>query len=211
MSDSRRRILDRLSAIDGANNGANSAAKKDHHRESALRARLNNPLRYPGPVVDQPLEAFEANLAALGVTLHRLAPGQSPVQWLDGFCASHTIKDCSRALFGELSLKVPLNEGRESECLVTAVDAAVAETGTLMILSRRPAESRALFLAHRHVAVVRQDQILARQEQAWDHLRAQSSMPARVHFITGPSKTGDVEQTLVVGAHGPVSLDVLLL
>ena len=63
-----------------------------------------------------------------------------------------------------------------------------------------------------HIAVLRATDILAYSEDVWAKLRNKvGSMPRTVNFITGPSRTGDVEQMLQLGAHGPRGLHVILL
>ena len=49
-------------------------------------------------------------------------------------------------------------------------------------------------------------------EQAWDMARAEfGQMPRAVNFISGPSRTGDIEQTIVLGAHGPYRVHVIIV
>jgi L-lactate dehydrogenase complex protein LldG len=94
---------------------------------------------------------------------------------------------------------------------VTASFAAVAETGTLMLLSGPEAPTRNNFLPDTHVVVLRASQVVASYEDGWDRLRAQGPMPRTVNFITGPSRTGDIEQRIVLGAHGPRRLHIVLV
>ena len=63
-----------------------------------------------------------------------------------------------------------------------------------------------------HIVVLRASDIVAYSEDVWAKLRNElGSMPRTVNFITGPSRTGDVEQMLQLGAHGPRCLHVLLI
>jgi L-lactate dehydrogenase complex protein LldG len=94
---------------------------------------------------------------------------------------------------------------------VTASFAAVAETGTLMLLSGPESPTRNNFLPDTHVVVLRASQVVASYEDGWDRLRAQGPMPRTVNFITGPSRTGDIEQRIVLGAHGPRRLHIVLV
>src|ERR1700744_3504549 len=86
--------------------------------------------------------------------------------------------------------------------------AAVAETGTLMLTSGEATPTTLNFLPDTHIVVVRGWQVVATYEDGWDLLRAQSAdklwgLPRTVNFITGPSRTGDIEQRIELGAHGP--------
>ncbi len=94
---------------------------------------------------------------------------------------------------------------------ITASFAAIAETGTLMLLSGPDSPTRNNFLPDTHVVVLRASEVVAAYEDGWDRLRAQGPMPRTVNFITGPSRTGDIEQRLVLGAHGPRRLHIVLI
>ena len=102
---------------------------------------------------------------------------------------------------------------RESDKVgVTEVFCAIAETGTLMMLSGAQTPAVSSLLPETHIAVVRVSQIVAAMEEAWQRLRATPNYPPRaVNFISGPSRTADIEQTLTFGAHGPYRVHVLLL
>ncbi len=94
---------------------------------------------------------------------------------------------------------------------VTGSFAAIAETGTLMLVSGPETPTRNNFLPDTHIVVLRASQVVAAYEDGWDRLRATGSMPRTVNFITGPSRTGDIEQRLVLGAHGPRRLHIVLV
>ena len=89
--------------------------------------------------------------------------------------------------------------------------AAVAETGTLMLVSGAATPTTLNFLPDTHIVVVRAGQVVASYEDGWDLLRAQGAMPRTVNFVTGPSRTGDIEQRIQLGAHGPRRLHVVLV
>ena len=94
---------------------------------------------------------------------------------------------------------------------ITGAFAAVAETGTLMLVSGPDTPTRNNFLPDTHVVVLRASEVVAAYEDGWDRLRAAGAMPRTVNFITGPSRTGDIEQRLVLGAHGPRRLHIVLI
>jgi len=90
--------------------------------------------------------------------------------------------------------------------------AAVAETGTLMLISGEATPTTLNFLPDTHIVVLRSGQVVASYEDGWDLLRARSdTLPRTVNFITGPSRTGDIEQKIELGAHGPRRLHVILI
>lgn len=101
---------------------------------------------------------------------------------------------------------------------VTACLAGVAETGTLMLASGPESPTRNNFLPDYHIVVMRADQVVATYEDGFDRLRALRrasdgswTMPRTVNFITGPSRTGDIEQKIELGAHGPRRLHIVLV
>jgi len=95
---------------------------------------------------------------------------------------------------------------------VTGAYAGVAETGSLVLLSGPESPTTLNFLPDDHVIVARESRIVPHIEDVWARMRAEKvAMPRTVNFITGPSKTADVEQTIQEGAHGPRRLHVILL
>jgi L-lactate dehydrogenase complex protein LldG len=95
---------------------------------------------------------------------------------------------------------------------VTGAYAAVAETGSLVLLSAPESPTTLNFLPDDHLIVVRESQIVTHIEDVWVRMRNDKrAMPRTVNFITGPSKTADIEQTMQEGAHGPRRLHVILL
>jgi L-lactate dehydrogenase complex protein LldG len=94
---------------------------------------------------------------------------------------------------------------------LTPCFAAIAETGTLMLISGSATPTTLNFLPDTHIVVVRAEQIVATYEDGWDRLRAAEELPRAVNFITGPSRTGDIEQRIVLGAHGPRRLHIILV
>lgn len=102
----------------------------------------------------------------------------------------------------------------EDSTSVTGTFAGIAETGTLMMASGPEAPITLNFLPENHIVVLRASQVTGTYEEAWVSLRAAlgpGRMPRAVNFITGPSRTGDIEQTILLGAHGPRRLHVLLV
>lgn len=94
---------------------------------------------------------------------------------------------------------------------LTACLAGIAETGTLMLASGPAAPTTLNFLPDTHIVVLRAGQVVAGYEDGWDLLRARGAMPRTVNLITGPSRTGDIEQRIQLGAHGPRRLHIVLI
>lgn len=91
---------------------------------------------------------------------------------------------------------------------------AVAETGTLVLVSGSDNPTRLNFLPDNHIVVIEAKDIVGDYESIWPRLREKFGdglMPRVVNFITGPSRSADIEQTLIMGAHGPRRLHVIVV
>lgn len=88
----------------------------------------------------------------------------------------------------------------------------VAETGTLAMLSGPDNPVTLNFLPEHHIVVIKAEEVAGDMETIWARLRAAqgSAMPRTVNFITGPSRSADIEQTLLLGAHGPRALHIII-
>lgn len=96
--------------------------------------------------------------------------------------------------------------------VLTEAYAAVAETGSLVMLSSADSPTSLNFLPDNYICLLRKDRIVRHIEDVWDRIRQDAGqLPRAVNFITGPSRTADVEQTIQLGAHGPRRLHVILL
>lgn len=87
---------------------------------------------------------------------------------------------------------------------------AVAETGTVVMASGPDNPATISFLPDHFIVVVERSRIVAYQEQVWPLFREQG-MPRSLCFITGPSRTGDIEFDLQLGPHGPRNLHVIIV
>jgi len=103
---------------------------------------------------------------------------------------------------------------------VTSAPVAVAETGTLAMFSGPAHPSTLNFIPETHVVVLPASRLVKSYEDVFDVVRAQmgdaesgrNGLPPRtVNFITGPSRSGDIEQTLLLGAHGPRRLHIVIV
>ena len=110
-----------------------------------------------------------------------------------------------------------LDEGRADgadQVGLSRAFAGIAETGTLALVSGPDNPVTINFLPGTHIVVVEADKIVGDYETFWQRLRAaygEGQMPRTVNFITGPSRSADIEQTLLLGAHGPRALHILIV
>lgn len=93
---------------------------------------------------------------------------------------------------------------------ITGVAAAIAETGSLVCQSGSTISRGSSLIPPVHIAVVGRSQIVPDLCDFFDDLDAQEALPANINLITGPSKTADIEGTLVTGVHGPRHVHVII-
>jgi len=93
-----------------------------------------------------------------------------------------------------------------SEC-----DALIAQTGSVLVTSRSAGGRALSVLPPHHVVLARREQLVADLPAAFELLKKKyaDNYPSMISFITGPSRTGDIERILVLGAHGPKKLTIL--
>ena len=95
---------------------------------------------------------------------------------------------------------------------ITGVYCAIAETGTLMLLSGKDTHPVTSLLPDTHIAVVPAARVLRSMEDGWDLLRREhGALPRQVAFVSGPSRTADIEMTLVLGIHGPYRVHIIVV
>jgi L-lactate dehydrogenase complex protein LldG len=94
---------------------------------------------------------------------------------------------------------------------ITECDALVAQTGGVAVTSRSAGGRALSVLPPHHVVVARREQLVADLPAAfaWLQQKYAPDFPSMISFITGPSRTGDIERILVLGAHGPKKLTIL--
>jgi len=112
-----------------------------------------------------------------------------------------------------LALRRGRGEGSD-QVSITGAFAAIAETGTLVMASGPEHPVTLNLLPDTHIVVLRESDIVGGYEDVWVRLRARygkDRMPRTVNTITGPSRTGDIEQAMELGAHGPRRMHVVVV
>ena len=87
----------------------------------------------------------------------------------------------------------------------------IAETGTLVFCASQENPASLNFVPEFSIAVLKMSVMVETPEEVWAVLADEGKMPRTLNMISGPSKTGDIEQTLFLGAHGPCELHVILV
>lgn len=192
-------------------------------RESAL-ATVAARAQGPRPVVDGDpaalAERFAAKSAAMSSTVDRLGSMTEVPAAVARYLAGNGLVQqavCWPALasldWESAGLQV---EGRaasgDDPVGITGCFCAIAETGTLMLLSGPETAATTSLLPETHIAVVPVSRIVPAMEEGFALLRAEyGELPRAVNFVSGPSRTGDIEQTIVLGAHGPYRVHLILV
>lgn len=211
MSTARDEILGRIRSALGRN-------KLQSRIRADLDERLQQPPSYERPPVEEDLiRAFESRLASVHGGFHKVE--QARLMEAIGECLAEL--GAERRVIAAPALEdlpwpedwdVTFGASRGGDLVsVTPCFAAVAETGSVVLLSSPSSPTSLNFLPDLHIVLVRPDQLVRHVEDVWPKLRAVGGPPRAVNFITGPSKTADIEQTFQYGAHGPRSLNVIYI
>lgn len=157
---------------------------------------------------------FAQRAEELGVSVHRLEPGDRLVEVVAGVCGTRrtyvepALQELAAAL-AQAGVPVVGWDGlAEAEVGVTGADYGLAESATLVLLARPGRPRSASLLPPVHVAVLREDRILT---DLFDLLEHVGPLPTAVVLASGPSRSADIEMSLAVGVHGPGTVHVLLL
>ena len=211
----RDNILSRIRAAQGRS-GAPSARERDAIA-SHIKAHPQGPRPYSGW---EPVARFCERALTLATSVDQVgAVGEVP-QAVARYLGQNQLPR-SAVCWPELlefewraaGINVEARATRGSDLVgITGAFCAIAETGTLMLLSGPRTPAAVSLLPESHIAIVGTDRIVRGMEDAWHLLRAEhGALPRAVNFISGPSRTADIEQTLVLGAHGPYRVPIILL
>lgn len=212
---SRERILAKIRRLQARGGDAPSAAEREQ-----LDTYLKRHPRGPLPEVGGDLVArFRLKAEASASTTDRVAAERDVPAAIARYLDAHKLpkSGCVWPSLSHLdwagagfSLEPRAAKG-EDAIGVTGVYCALAETGTLMMCSGRETPASVSLLPETHIAVVPAARIVPHMEDGWDRLRAElGSLPRAVNFISGPSRTADIEQTIVLGAHGPYRVHIIV-
>jgi L-lactate dehydrogenase complex protein LldG len=212
---SREDILGRIRARLGRN-AANAAGGR-----SALDAYLQARPQGPRPRITGDLVArFRAKSEQLSSSVEEVAAPDQVPQAVARYLAAQRLAApavCWPGLAGlpwrEAGIEVAARGATGNDLVgITGCFCALAETGTLMLCSGPQTPAATSLLPETHIAVVPAARILVGMEEAWNLARAElGEMPRAVNFISGPSRTGDIEQTIVLGAHGPYRVHIIIV
>ncbi|MSQ73830.1 MAG: lactate utilization protein C [Betaproteobacteria bacterium] len=213
----RERILSRIRQAQGRGREGGPSQAEQESVETYIRAHPRAPLP---PVEGDLVERFIARALAMQSTCERVGGDSDVPAAVARYLQVHKlpVAGCVWPALVNLDWRGAgldlAARGANGDDLVgvTGVFAAVAETGTLMVCSGPDTPSTVSLLPETHIAIVPSPVIVAHMEDAWDRARAvYGQLPRAVNFISGPSRTGDIEQRMVMGAHGPYRVHIIVV
>ena len=177
--------------------------------------------RGPVPSFSTPLaETFATRAEALMTSIAKLSSIHDVPAEVARYLSAHGIapsvvawKDFEKLAWPAAGVSAAFRPATGDDMVgLTGAFCAVAETGTLMMVSGPSTHGSVSLLPETHIAVLDARRIVGVMEDAWALLRAErGSLPRAVSFISGPSRTADIEQTVTLGAHGPYRVHVVLI
>jgi len=205
-----------------------------------IRRRLagDSPLEIPpvpevwpeqGSTTEQMAERFVAELEAVSGEVHRAGSTEDAraklaalLDELDAARIGSMDRPVCRELVADLPAErvdwgTPEGEPRamaELSAAVVEADLLLADTGTCMVACGTPHERLLWYLPPACIVVARTDRLFEHMPAAWDEIARRTAAPelrGEFVFITGPSRTADIEKILILGVHGPKRLIVLLI
>ena len=222
MSEARAQILNgiRRSLRRGELAGADRATVEQRlaappHGPGVARARLPQP---------EKVALFCRWAEANNATVARVAPADVPAEVV-GYLARNNLPAAAAMAPSPLldgydwasQRMLGLRRGRaeaSDHVSITGAFAGIAETGTLVMASGPDHPVSLNLLPDTHIVVLREADIVAGYEDVWERLRSRygkNAMPRTVNTITGPSRTGDIEQTIELGAPGPRRMHIVVV
>jgi L-lactate dehydrogenase complex protein LldG len=207
----REQILDRIK----------NSAFRQKRRENEITGKVQEEPSPVFPVSAQPLpEQFGQELEKIQGHFHRVKSReeliaqlknlQAQYRWPFVFCRDEPLK----VILKDAGLEVSSNMQRfpETQAALTGCEWLVAETGGVLVHSTGPSGRKLHFFPEVHLVLAHSGQLVRTLEDAIVRLEAKyhQNLPSQITHIAGPSRTADIEKTLVMGAHGPKALHVFL-
>ena len=188
---------------------------------SIERERLNEHPVGPRPMLDwDPVERFRERARLLSSTVDDVATWAEVPATVAAYLSAHGLplkgvvwSDLAPCDWTAAGMTMEPRRAQGTDLVgITGCFCAIAETGTLLCLSGAGTPPSTSLLPETHIALVPCNRIVRTMEDAWALVRNERPlMPRAANFISGPSRTADIEQTLVLGAHGPYRVHVVLI
>ena len=214
-SAARRNILARIRAAQGR-----PAQPDATEREAVADYLAQHPEGPRPPMPDDLVARFIAEAQQLSTTVDEVAAMSEAPAAAHRYLTEHGLPTSAIAWqtledlpWTEAGLAVEFRKPEDADLVgITGCFCATAETGSLVLLSGPQTYASAGLLPETHIAIVPASRIVSGHEEAFALIRAErGELPRAVNFVSGPSRTGDIEQTIVLGAHGPYRVHVIIV
>lgn len=221
---SREHVLARIRA------SLEPGRRGDRARRDAAEQRIANAIAHPVPACAQQSAAalrdrFEAELARQGANVVVVAAASeipsAVASYLAGLSLARRLRIGRDAMLAGLPWGAPpqltVDQGAADASDAVALSralAGVAETGTLVLASGPDNPTTLAFLPETHIVVVDGRDVVGPLEDAFGRVRSHygaGNMPRSLNLVSGPSRTGDIGGRIVLGAHGPRRLAVIIV
>lgn len=215
-----REALKAKAPLPGAHDRANHAA-------AAGAAAFKAWLPLVGESFDEQCQLFAQNAAMLKAAFKPVSSPEQAAAELRQIIAAEKWKKyathaspltnqvCANLGIESMRTDVPYETADLEKCegSVTACEGLIAQTGSVLISSRACGGRAVSILPPHHVVVATRDQMLPDLAAAFELVQKKygGNYPSTISLITGPSRTGDIERILVLGAHGPKQLTIFLI
>jgi L-lactate dehydrogenase complex protein LldG len=197
------------------------SALPDAPEREEVRAHIAAHPQNPRPAADwDPVARFRAEALELASTVDEVESLAAAPAAIARYLAAQGLPRkavCWKAFatldWRAIGIEMAVRAARETDLVgITGAFCAIAETGTLMTLSGPQTPAAVSLLPETHVAIVGKSRIVRGMEEAWQLVRDEERvLPRAVTFISGPSRTADIEQTVTLGAHGPYRVHIILV
>jgi L-lactate dehydrogenase complex protein LldG len=209
--DPRRIILDKIKSVRNNQEDRVKTSFPKHQHDSS---------QYLGELDDLPEMEFARNLVQVKGKFAYCANQKELVlalrilyheeQWENILCAEPMMRELIDRV--GIPYQPNLDSLADIEAAITGCEFLIARTGSIMVSSAQGSGRRVFGHAPVHVVIARTSQLVNEIEDALGAIKGKyGSMPSQISLLTGPSRTADIEKTLVLGAHGPKALYVFLL
>jgi len=211
----RDAILGRLQKSLNEDNPSRPVPKGIDDAPAVVRERLQNkPVSTLPAFSEEPterlirmMEAVQMMMESVQMSVTRVQTSADVVNAVEDYIATEALDgDVTVApALAEMNWPDSFRSGTASGVESTSVTpclSAVAETGSVVFASSETTPATLNFLPDNHIVVVNESQVVNHVDDVWAQLRQAGASHRAVNFVTGPSRTGDIEQAIEIGAHG---------
>jgi L-lactate dehydrogenase complex protein LldG len=162
----------------------------------------------PTPFTTSLVDVFKQSVEAVDGHCVVVKTEEEITRILENFGGRIAISDAP--LLNRLGIEASTGNIFEIDVGITTAQAAIAETGTLVLDSSRERNRLVSLVPPVHIAIVDAASIFQTLGEALAFIHQGGNISPAVTFVTGPSRTADIELTLAIGVHGPQQLHIII-